>query len=70
MPKLFRISVVVNDKISCRTAWIFEFMRAKHLEASIGYLEDFTENMRCIHVDSAMRLVTKTRAYLITTYYS
>ncbi|CAN0487281.1 unnamed protein product [Hapterophycus canaliculatus] len=61
---------MVDDKISCRAAWVFEFMCSEHLEASIPYLDKFTENMHRVHLDSAVRPVAKVCEYLIKAYYS
>ena len=70
IPKLLDILFMVDDKVSCRAAWVYEFMCGENLEASIPYLERFTENMHTIHFDSAVRPVAKICEYLITAYYS
>lgn len=69
IPKLLEILFMVDDKISCRAAWVFEFMCGENLEASIPYLNTFTENMKNVHLDSAVRPVAKICEYLITAYY-
>lgn len=70
VPKLLDILFMVNDKISCRAAWVFEFMCGENLEASIPYLDVFTENAHKVHLDSAVRPVAKVCEYLIKAYYS
>ena len=70
LPKLLEILFMVDDKISCRAAWVFEFMCGENLEASIPYLDYFTENIKKVHLDSAVRPVAKVCEYLITAYYS
>lgn len=70
VPKLLDILFMVDDKISCRAAWVFEFMCGAQLEASIPYLDRFTENIHKVHLDSAVRPVAKVCEYLITAYYS
>lgn len=70
IPKLLDILFMVDDKISCRAAWVFEFMCGENLEASIPYLDEFTESMHSVHLDSAVRPVAKVCEYLITAYYS
>ena len=70
IPKLLEILFMVDDKISCRAAWVFEFMCGERLEASIPYLNDFTENIHKVHLDSAVRPVAKVCEYLIKAYYS
>ena len=70
IPKLLEILFLVDDKISCRAAWVFEFMCGENLEASIPYLDQFTEHMHRVHLDSAVRPVAKVCEYLIKAYYS
>ena len=70
IPKLLEILFMVNDKISCRAAWVFEFMCGENLESSIPYLDSFTDNMSKVHQDSAVRPVAKVCEYLVKAYYS
>lgn len=70
IPKLLDILFRVDDKVSCRAAWVFEFMCGEKLEAAIPYLDYFTENMRTVYLDSAVRPVAKICEYLIKAYYS
>jgi hypothetical protein len=61
---------MVDDKISCRAAWVFEFMCGEKLDAIIPYLDTFTLNMHNVHLDSAVRPVAKVCEYLVKAYYS
>lgn len=70
IPELLNILFQVDDKISCRAAWVFEFMCGENLEAIIPYLDTFTENIHKVHLDPAVRPVAKVCEYLITAYYS
>ncbi|MDX1279168.1 adenylosuccinate lyase [Oceanihabitans sediminis] len=70
IPKTLEILFMVDDKISPRAAWVFEFMCKENLEASLTYLDYFTENMHKVHQDSAVRPVAKVCEYLITAYYA
>lgn len=70
IPKLLDILFMVDDKISCRAAWVFEFMCGENLEAAIPYLDDFTKNVSKVHLDSAVRPVAKVCEYLVKAYYS
>ena len=70
IPKLLDILFMVNDKVSCRAAWVFEFMCGENLEAAIPYLDTFTEHMHNVHLDPAVRPVAKVCEYLIKAYYS
>lgn len=67
---LLEILFEVDDKISCRAAWVFEFMCGEKLEEIIPYLDRFTENISKVHLDSAVRPVAKVCEYLIKFYYS
>ncbi len=68
--KLIDILFLVNDKISPRAAWVLEFMCAEHLEAIIPHLDRFIDNMHTVHLDPAVRPVSKICEHLITTYYA
>jgi len=70
IPELLTILFTVNDKISCRAAWVFEFMCNEKLDAIIPYLDRFTENIHKVHLDSAVRPVAKVCEYLVLAYYS
>ncbi|MGJ8593483.1 MAG: adenylosuccinate lyase [Aquaticitalea sp.] len=59
IPKLLDILFRVDDKVSCRAAWVLEFMCSEHLEALLPYLDRFTENIHKVHLDSAERPVAK-----------
>ncbi len=70
VPILLDILFMVNDKISPRAAWVFEFMCGKDIEAVIPYLDSFTSSIHKVHLDSAVRPVAKVCEYLITAYYA
>ena len=67
---LLEILFDVDDKISCRAAWVFEFMCGEKLETIIPHLNIFTENISIVHLDSAVRPVAKVCEYLIKANYS
>lgn len=70
IPKLLEILFLVDDKISCRAAWVFEFMCGKQLDLICPYLDTLTENIHKVHLDSAERPVAKVCEYLAKAYYS
>jgi len=70
IPKLLDILFMVDDKISPRAAWVFEFMCNEHLEEAVPYLDYFTQNIHKVHKDSAVRPVAKICEYLIKAYYA
>ena len=67
---LLEILFEVDDKISCRAAWVFEFICGEKLEAIIPYLDTFTENISRVHINATIRPVAKICEYLIKAYYS
>jgi len=69
IPKLLDILFKVDDKISCRAAWVYEFMCGANLTASLPYLEEFTSQMSKVHLDPAVRPVAKICEYLASAYY-
>ncbi len=69
-PKLLYILFMVDDKVSCRAAWVFEFACGENLEAAIPYLDIFTSSIGKVHLDPAVRPVAKVCEYLVKAYYS
>ena len=70
IPELLDILFMVDDKISCRAAWVLEFMCGEHLEIIIPHLDRFAEQIHRVHLDSAVRPVAKVCEYLIKAFYS
>ncbi|PWH83138.1 adenylosuccinate lyase [Algibacter marinivivus] len=70
VPKLLNILFKVDDKISPRAAWVFEFMCNDDINTIIPYLNKFTENMHKVHLDSAVRPVAKICEFLAKAYTS
>lgn len=66
---LLEILFEVDDKISCRAAWVFEFLCGEKLEEIIPHLDLFTQNMSRVHLDPAVRPVAKICEYLTKAYY-
>lgn len=68
IPKLLDILFMVDDKISPRAAWVFEFLCNDNIETIIPYLDVFTKNMHKVHLDSAVRPVAKICEFLAKAY--
>lgn len=69
IPKVLNILFMVDDKTSCRAAWLLEFVARENLDSILPYLDRFTEHMHKVHLDSAVRPVAKICEYLIEAYY-
>ncbi len=69
VPKVLDILFMVNDKTSCRAAWIFEFMCTENINAIIPHLDSFTKGITEVHYDSAVRPVAKICEFLAKAYY-
>ena len=69
-PKLITILFMVDDKVSCKAAWVLEFVCAKNLYAIVPYLDEFTRNLNKIRFDSAVRPVAKVCEFMATHYSS
>ena len=67
---LLEILFTVDDKISCRAAWVFEFMCSKQIEEILPYLDTYTENMGRVYLDSAVRPIAKVSELIIKSYSS
>jgi hypothetical protein len=61
---------MVDDKISCRAAWVMEFACGENLEIIIPHLDFYTENIHKIHLDSAVRPIAKICEYITKAYFS
>ena len=69
IPEVLNILFKVDDPISCKAAWILEFMCGKNLEALVPHLDTFTENIHKVHLDSAVRPIAKICEYITKAYY-
>lgn len=69
-PKLIDILFMVDDKVSCRAAWVLEFVCAQYIYAIVPYLETFTKNINRVHLNSSVRPVSKICEYISKAYYS
>ena len=67
---LIEIIFDVDDKVSCRAAWVFEFICGEQLETIIPHLDTFTQHISRVHLDSAVRPMAKVCEYLVKAYYS
>ncbi len=70
IPKLLAVLFRVDDKISCRAAWVLEFMCHENLEYLIPHLDTFTANIHKVHLDPAVRPIAKICEYLAKAYYA
>jgi len=70
LPELIQITFMVNDKTSCRAAWVLEFVCRQNLNLIIPHLNTFTENISKVHFDSAIRPMAKTCELLTIAHYS
>ncbi len=69
LPTLLAVVFTVDDKISPRAAWLFEFVARERLDAILPYLDMYTEKMHTVHLDPAVRPIAKVAEYLIEAYY-
>ncbi len=70
LPQVMDILFKVDDKTSCRAAWLMEFVARENLDSILPHLDRFTEEMHSVHLDPAVRPVAKICEYLIEAYYS
>ncbi|OYX27941.1 MAG: adenylosuccinate lyase [Flavobacteriales bacterium 32-35-8] len=69
-PYLIEILFKVDDKTSCQAAWVLEFVCADYLYAIIPHLDTFTKNIHRVHLESAVRPVSKVCQFIAKAYYS
>ncbi|MDU8886412.1 adenylosuccinate lyase [Yeosuana sp. MJ-SS3] len=69
-PKLIEIMFMVNDPISSRAAWVFEYVCNDYIYGLIPYLDVFTKNLKQVYLDSSIRPVAKVCEMLAKEYDS
>ena len=67
---LLEIVFQIDDKISVKAAWIFEFVCSKSIDYCIPYLDFFTQNISKVHLDSSVRPIAKICEMLTNAYYN
>ena len=70
LPHLLTVLFMTEDKISCKAAWILEFVLAEYLYGIIPYLDEFTLKLSTVKFDSAKRPVVKICEFIAKAYYS
>jgi len=70
LPKLIDVLLMVDDKTSCKAAWILEFACAKELDIIIPHIDKLLNNIHKIHLDSAVRPIAKVCEFMVKSYYS
>ena len=69
MKDILEILFKVDDPISCRAAWVAEFVCKSDLSPMYPHLDYFTEHMHKVHLDSAVRPVAKICEYVCLSYF-
>ena len=69
-PKLIGILFKVDDQISYRAAWVIEFVCIEYLYAIEPYLDLFFNKLKLIHLDSAIRPISKVCSLIAKAYCS
>jgi hypothetical protein len=69
-PKLIDIMFRVDDKVSYRAAWVFEFVCENYIYAIVPYLDTFCNNIKNVHLDSAVRPLAKVCYFIAQEYDS
>lgn len=70
LPIVMDILFDVDDKTSCRAAWLLEFVARENLDAILPHLDRITTEMHKVHFDSAVRPIAKICEYLTIAYYN
>ena len=70
MSHLIKILFMTNDKISCKAAWVLEYVCTENKYAIVPFLNEFTNNLNKVHFDSAKRPLAKVCEGLSTSTYS
>lgn len=67
---LLKILFEVNDKISCRAAWVLEYACREDINLILPYIDSFTNGIPSVKLDAAVRPVAKICECLAEAYYS
>lgn len=70
MPNLVELLFMVNDKVSYKAAWVFEYVCTENIYVIIPFLDEFTNNLKKVHFDSAKRPLAKVCEMVATANYS
>lgn len=68
VPYILKILFKIDSKISCRAAWVLEFVTRKDPSILLPHMDGFTSQMETVYLDSAVRPVAKICEYLIDSY--
>ena len=69
MEPLVEVTFMVDDKVSIKASWILEWICTHHdLNLILPYLNDFTENIGSLQLDSAIRPCAKVCEHLAVAY--
>ena len=69
LPEVLDILFDVDNKKSCRAAWLIEFVSREDLNVILPHLDRFTSEMQRVYMDSAVRPVARVCERLIKAYY-
>ena len=70
LQKLLEILYMVDDKLSCRAAWVLEFVCIDYIYAIVPHLNKFTNNLKYFYLDSAVRPVSKVCSLIASESFS
>ncbi len=66
---LLKIIALIDDNISCKAAWVLEFIIKSHPEIIIPYLDLFIKTIPLVYKDSAVRPLAKICECITTIHY-
>ncbi|MEM6720625.1 MAG: adenylosuccinate lyase [Bacteroidota bacterium] len=69
LPTLLEVVFTIDDKISSRAAWLFEFVARENLDAILPHLDMYIERMHTVYLNPAVRPMAKVAEYLIEAFY-
>ena len=67
---LVDIAFEVDDPISNRACWVMEFAAKEDLSYILPFLDELTENLGRVHLDSSVRPLAKICEYLVEAYFA
>ncbi len=70
MAMLMEIAFTVDDPISNRAWWVLEFTAKENLSYLLPHLDEFTDNLNRVHLDSSIRPAAKICELLMNAYSS
>ncbi|MDE3740720.1 adenylosuccinate lyase [Maribacter polysaccharolyticus] len=70
LPPLLEIAFEGRDPIANKACWILEYVAKRNIDSILPLIDDFTENLHTLALDSSVRPMAKICELLITAFFN